>query len=338
MASTQAYDSDIEDTSSSQFNLEDWIGKGRIVPVPDDFPTGLALYLTSLAEIPPDLSGHCMPGERLTVQAFLHFVLPAKVYHIVQAQAKQCFSRSTPNINVKTFIISHTLPPQTLVQNLLKEFNQAVLDGMESVINPEYPDSRFPLWAITFWAQIWNFHDIQEGWRKGLAWLNDQLCDGPPESRHPFTQAHHLTTILRWNETTLIPGAKSNTTSNFASFLSNNTRMRTSEIEMMFSHLSDQIELDESIESHVRVETLRFWRELDKAKSSKDFNTPSKSNFLSRLEDRVRNGEIDYLLFPVYLASEQHWITFKLDFESNELSYGKFLLSLRNMIMTYLDR
>ena len=40
-------DSDIEDIS--QFNLEDWIGKGRNVPAPNDFPTGLALYLTSRA-------------------------------------------------------------------------------------------------------------------------------------------------------------------------------------------------------------------------------------------------------------------------------------------------
>ena len=59
------------------------------------FLTGLALYLTSLAEIPQDISGHCMPGERLTIQAFLQFVLPAKVYHIMQVQPKQCFSHST---------------------------------------------------------------------------------------------------------------------------------------------------------------------------------------------------------------------------------------------------
>ena len=96
MISAQASDSDIEDTSlTSQFNPEDWIGKGRKVLAPNDFPTGLALYLTSLAEIPQDVSGHCMPGERLTIQAFLQFVLPAKVYHIMQVQAKQSFNGST---------------------------------------------------------------------------------------------------------------------------------------------------------------------------------------------------------------------------------------------------
>ena len=93
MVTPQTSDSEIEDTS--QFNPEDWIGKGRNVPATNDFPTGLALYLTSLAKVPPDVSGHCMPGEGLIVQAFLQFVLPAKVYHIVQIQPKQCFSRST---------------------------------------------------------------------------------------------------------------------------------------------------------------------------------------------------------------------------------------------------
>ena len=202
---------------------------------------------------------------------------------------------------------------------------------MESVVDPDYPDSRLPLWGITFWSKNWAFHAIQETWRKGLFWLNNQLQTG---SRGPFAKARSYIAVLRWNETTLIPGANCNTTCDFARFLSNDTAMMTTQIDMMFSDLSDRIELDESVESYVRIETLRFWRELDKAESSKDFNTSSRS-FLSRLEDRLQNGEIDYLLFPVYLAPENHWLTFKLDFESNQLSYGIFLHYETNL--TYLD-
>lgn len=322
-----ASDSDIEE--ASQFNPEDWIGKGREVPSAD-FSTGLALYIASLAEIPSDVTHRCMPGEGLTIEAFLQHVLPVRTCRVVQVQAKECFSRMPPNDDA-TALVSRTLPSQKLVENLVEEFRQAVLDGMESVVDPDYPDSRLPLWGITFWSKNWDFHAIQETWRKGLSWLNNQLQTG---SRAPFEKARRYTAALRWNETTCIPGANHNTTCDFARFLSNDTMSMTTQIDMMFSDLSDRIELDESVESYVRIETSRFWRELDKAKSSKDFNTPSRS-FLGRLEDRLQNGEIVYLLFPVYLAPEKHWLTFKLDFESHQLSYGNFPHYETNL--TYLD-
>ena len=81
MADT-TFDSAIED--AVPFNPTDWISKGRKVPVPNDFPTGLALYLVSLAEIPIDVSRRHMPGEALTVQAFLRHVLPARAYSVVE--------------------------------------------------------------------------------------------------------------------------------------------------------------------------------------------------------------------------------------------------------------
>lgn len=223
---------------------EDWIGK---VPAPADSP----------AEILSDVSRRCMPGEGLTIEAFLQHVLPVKTYSVVQVQAKECFSRMPPNASdsdVATALVSRTLPSQKLVENLVKEFRQAVLDGMESVVDPDYPDSRLPFWGITFWSKNWEFHAIQETWRKGLSWLNNQLQTGSRASG-PFAKACRYTAILRWNETASIPGANRNTTCDFASFLSNDTMMMTTQIDMMFSDLSDRIE---SVESYVRVETSRF--------------------------------------------------------------------------------
>lgn len=92
-----ASDSDVEDastSSSSQFDPEDWIGKGRTAPAP---ATGLALHVASLAEIPSDVSHRCMPGEGLTIDAFLQHVLPVRTYRVVQVQVKECFSRMPPN-------------------------------------------------------------------------------------------------------------------------------------------------------------------------------------------------------------------------------------------------
>ena len=174
-----------------------------------------------------------MPGEGLTIDAFLQHVLSVRTYRVVQVQVKECFSRMPPDDDATT-LDSRTLPSQKLVENLVREFRQAVLDGMESVIDPDYPDSRLPLWGITFWSKNWEFHAIQETWRKVLFWLNNQLQTG---SRGPFAKARSYIAVLHWNETTLIPGANCNTTCDFARFLSNDTVMMTTQIDMMFSDL-----------------------------------------------------------------------------------------------------
>ena len=98
---------------------------------PNDFPTGLALYLTSLAEIPQDVSGHCMPGERLTIQAFLQFVLPAKVYHIVQIQPKQCFSRSTSYGSCKELTKERSL---WLITTRMKRINDVLCTYLQVLV------------------------------------------------------------------------------------------------------------------------------------------------------------------------------------------------------------
>ena len=97
----------------------------------------------------------------------------------------------------------------------------------------------------------------------------------------------------------------------------------------MFAHISDRIENDETIDSLVAVETLRFWTEIDKAKSAKYFEKASGSAFIRRLEMRILDEELDFLVFPVRMDSQTHWLTFKLDFKNCELAYGMKLFSFR---------
>jgi hypothetical protein len=94
------------------------------------------------------------------------------------------------------------------------------------------------------------------------------------------------------------------------------------QIDIMFAHISDHIEQDETLDSLVTVETLRLWTEIEKAKNIQYFNGHPPT-FLCCLEKRILDGEINYLVFPVHWDTQKHWLTFKLDFQLKELSYGE---------------
>jgi hypothetical protein len=93
-------------------------------------------------------------------------------------------------------------------------------------------------------------------------------------------------------------------------------------IDMMFSQLSERAESDPTLDDIVIIETRRFMNDINKAISQEDHNKPLTS-FLKRLEDRITTTRSDTLLFPAFLPKEKHWIAFKIDFHSSELSYGK---------------
>ena len=49
--------------------------------------------------------------------------------------------------------------------------------------------------------------------------------------------------------------------------------------------------------------------------------------WLGRLEDKVRNGEVNAIVLPVYMENERHWVAIQIDFENEEIAYGESLIS-----------
>lgn len=315
-------DSDVEDIIPAPFIQENWIGKGQKVPTPGEMPMGLANYFTTVKEVPENIKNKYYADIHLNVEEFLKIKLPARTYALPGISTKQCFSINDPNEISFENLDKRTLPPRQFVEKLNLHFRQAVLDGMRSVVDPTHAGSRLPLWMICFWTEMWERHEIYERWEKGLKWLDQKIESKSGSEAELYLEAHRLTQMIRWREETDIPGANRTATDCFGAYLSESTKMSTSHINMMFSHLSDRVEKDETLDCLVAVETLRLWTEINKATSINDFNKES-ARFLRRLEKRLKDEEIDYLIFPTRNDSEEHWLTFKLDFRSNELSYGK---------------
>jgi hypothetical protein len=296
--------SDIEDVHPTPFLQEDWIGKGRKVPAANDTPKGLAEYFATVKEVPNVIRKKYYAESNLNIESFLKINLPTRLYTLPTISIGQCFSRNNPNERPLEILSKCALPPCQLVNKFEAHFRQAVFDGMCSMVDPAYAGSRLPLWVTRFWMEMWERHDVREQCEKGLTWLDEKIASKTGKEVAPYLEARKLTQILRWGEETNIPGANRTATHQFFTYLSESTKMNTSHINMMFSHLSDRVEQDETLDSLVAVETLRFWMEINKAASIGHFSKESPC-FLGRLEKRLKKEEIDYLVFPTRLDSEE---------------------------------
>jgi hypothetical protein len=96
-------------------------------------------------------------------------------------------------------------------------------------------------------------------------------------------------------------------------------------INMMFAHLSELAERDPAIDNYVVIEQLWFMKGVEKAADAKAKDGKSEQ-WLAQLEDKVRDGDVKAVVLPAYLHDHKHWITIRVDFEDEEISYGKISL------------
>jgi len=146
-------DSDIED-NSPLFVHEEWIGSGWKLPQANDIPLGLLNYFSALKDIPSAAKKQEYPNEHLNIVQFIASKLPRHTFSLPEVQVHQCLSKLKTNEISDKWFKNRTLPPRQLVDKLDKHFRQAVLDGIQSVVDPAYPGSRLPLWGIQFWKDM----------------------------------------------------------------------------------------------------------------------------------------------------------------------------------------
>src|SRR6266511_5279015 len=53
-----------------------------------------------------------------------------------------------------------SIPSKVWIQEMYTQINQAVLDGMQSVEDPQYLGSYLPLWSIGFWKEILDLVEV----------------------------------------------------------------------------------------------------------------------------------------------------------------------------------
>ena len=106
----------------------------------------------------------------------------------------------------------------------------------------------------------------------------------------------------------------------FAAYLSESTKMSIPLHHTDIFSPSDRVEKDEALDCLLAVETSRLWTEINKATSMNNFNK-NLAHLLRRLEKRSNDEKLAYLIFPTRNDMKEHWLTFKLDFRSDAMSY-----------------
>lgn len=170
-------------------------------------------------------------------------------------------------------------------------------------------------------------HELQRGWKDAIQWVEEHLRNAGCEAeKGAFRNARNLLDRIRWDEQTKIPGTDGNGTStfSFAAYLSDDTLMNTDRINMMFSHLSDRAEEDLTTDSFVIIEQLRFMEALAKFSNQ----VAQKHRFLDQLGKRIKDGDVQAIVFPVHMPDQKHWLTMQIDIELREISYGVSILGV----------
>ena len=312
---------DIDSPSGEDFRQNEWIGVGRILPIrPNDIPIGLANFFAMLLDVPATVKTTHYPSTGLNIDRFLAFPLPKETHSLPKIPVDEWFSHVVPNEHEELFV-TRPLPAWNFLDKLYDRFCQAVLDGAKSIVDPAFPWSYLPLWCIQFWKDMYTIYGARREWKEAVEWLDENGINSTGNKRELFIHVRQTLGTLRWNEETTIPGANQTTTLAFASYLSYETMMSTIHIDMMFAYLSELVGDSERGGTH--VETMRFWFEIDKLKSQADLEKQSK-HFMRHIEQRINDGEIKILIMPCFLKREHHWLTIKIDFVDQTLSYGKY--------------
>ena len=302
---------------TAPIDIATWIRQGKTFPSGPEVPAGLLEYCQRRLDIPHAHRSQLLPDRDLPVDQFLKLHLPALSNALVNFKPERWFSCEPPNEDF-TFLIRHTIPPKPQLAKLKDAFGQAILDGAQSISDPQYHTSRLPLFSIQFWSEMSDIHDIQKQWQDSSLWIRN-LAENVTDPG--LDEATHQLRSLPWNG--VIRGSKPSgdiSTSTLTRLLG--VRWIDGDlIDAMIQHLQSRLEADTSLRTRIMITNSALMQEIAKAKSPADFDTPRK--WLVRLEESIQcrdRGPILY--FPAHVSEQQHWICFRINFDTQTLSYG----------------
>ncbi|KAG5649971.1 hypothetical protein H0H81_001272 [Sphagnurus paluster] len=146
---------------------------------------------------PPDIQQHLLL-KTLSVCDFVMLDLPPSTPAVMTrlAQMPKYASKLEPTVHNVNEIVSILSPSD----NILETLQQSIHFGLvKSILSPHSPISggrRYPLWLVSFWAELSSIRKIQQKWRTAIASLETQI-DRNKESG-PLRQAFFTLSQIQW--------------------------------------------------------------------------------------------------------------------------------------------
>ena len=258
-----------------------------------------------------------LPSPTLDVASFVARSWPKTTISLISRKAQTCFLKTVASESGSCLKDRH-LPSREFVNDALKCIDKAVGDGASSIIDPNYPAGRLPLWSLTFWRES---HEVAEAWKtwsKSLFWLQKHGPSFPIQSE--LAESYRRLTSLPWKEATKVSAAATGmSTVDFARVLGD-TMLTTTLVDVLVNIIMNHVQSSDTLSKTFEVADLVFMYYIEEAESPEHYQEKS-SPYLRRLEKKLR-GKEKILVYPMYNPERLHFISAEVDFKRKTISYG----------------
>jgi hypothetical protein len=214
------------------------------------------------------------------------------------------------------------MPPVACVQHLLDSLDQALFDGMHSVVHPTYHTPLLPLWVLEYWVRMRNVVDARDQWAEARKWL--LKCEDPA---NPLSSLVHDALksfeTVGWN--TPLPAPASFLSSLELSVFLSTRLVHGHVIDAMMASIADRVRLTPNLRGRISVESLTF---LDTLRFDDDrwkqYNYHRSFTHTRNLGDRLFEGSLERIIAPVNIGG-LHWTVFFIDGPGKWIKYGDSL-------------
>ncbi|KAK1215278.1 hypothetical protein PQX77_022115 [Marasmius sp. AFHP31] len=155
--------------SSQPFEASKWIGHG--VKWSDDLPPEVRDARDALLEVPPEDS-NSLPSSSCSVAQLLEAELPEQSSKLNLTKPMSWF-RSDKPFTPANRLANRPLPSEKVLREVAKRVGQAMLDGNQSITDPDYNDGqdRFPIHSLSFMIEATQTATGRERWMRENRWL-----------------------------------------------------------------------------------------------------------------------------------------------------------------------
>lgn len=187
-------------STDNDFLALSYIGTGKIYR---DAPDYVHAAFDTLSTPPSIIYTLHLPNARLSVPAFVAYSLPTETPVQPLPDPFSYFSKEEPhamNGATTSLLRSLTIPPQIVLDKIIRQAGQAWLDGFKSIIYFHTGHNRhFPFWVLRYWKRITDILPAKQAWTTADRYLTILQKKSSEHTRRAADDFRALLHALPWD-------------------------------------------------------------------------------------------------------------------------------------------
>jgi hypothetical protein len=267
-------------------------------------------------KFPPNIQKH-FPPSALPVHEFLAINLPPCVTVTTRLLRTQKYHSDLPptSENVDD-IMSLLSPPDNILITLQQSVRSGVVKSIQCPHSVTAGRQRYPLWVVSFWAQLSFVRKTQENWKRAIQNLEMQMAGNQDSSL--LRKAFNSLAYVLWMGN--LQGFHNMIEIHQLSAYFTRDWLTDDHILIMLDTLKE--DLSTTGKDNCFIENTAFMTLLSGAYSNKDeYRTKRIYGWMRKRGEDLADGHKRYLA-TVANQDNVHWVALVVDFATQELLYG----------------